>query len=196
MVFGKTGLEPGFERAIRPPVRKPIEVATDPSLEEDEDLTSRTDLRAERKRSEAAWMEFAKTLTTISERHLLRLQLSDEVLRVVQDTRRISSPGARARALRLVRQELRGLDLGLLRERLEDLSHPNSRRAPTPADEWRKRLLDGGEAELAAFLEQYAKAERQRLRTLLRNARTAGPASKTKALGALTQALREALSAG
>ena len=89
-------------------------------------------------------MEFAKTLTTISERHLLRMQLSEEVLRVVQDTRRISSPGARARALRLVRQELRGLDLGLLRERLEDLSHPNSRRASTPADDWRKRLLDGG----------------------------------------------------
>ena len=141
-------------------------------------------------------MEFAKTLTTISERHLLRLQLSDEVLRVVQDTRRISSPGARARALRLVRQELRGLDLGLLRERLEDLSHPNSRRPSTPADDWRKRLLEGGEVDLEAFLEQHTKADRQRLRTLLRNARAAGPASKTRALSALTQALREALSAG
>jgi ribosome-associated protein len=177
-------------------VRKPIEVTPAPALEDDEDLTSRTDLRAERKRSEAAWMEFAKTLTTISERHLLRLQLSEELLRVVQDTRRISSPGARARALRLVRQELRGLDLVLLRERLEDLSHPNSRRASTPADDWRNRLLEGGEAEFAAFLEQYARAERQHLRTLLRNARTAPAASKNKALGALTQALRDAMSAG
>ena len=176
-------------------MRKPIEVLTDPAQEEDEDLTSRTDLRAERKRSEAAWMEFAKTLTTISERHLLRLQLSEEVLRVVQDTRKITSPGARARALRLVRQELRGLDLGLLRERLEDLSHPNARRASTPADDWRRRLLDGGEAELAAFLEQCPRAERQQLRTLLRNARSAGPASLNKALGTLTQALRDALSA-
>jgi len=140
-------------------------------------------------------MEFAKTLTTISERHLLRLQLSEEVLRVVQDTRKITSPGARARALRLVRQELRGLDLGLLRERLEDLSHPNARRASTPADDWRRRLLDGGEAELAAFLEQCPRAERQQLRTLLRNARSAGPASLNKALGTLTQALRDALSA-
>ncbi len=132
---------------------------------------------------------------TISERHLLRLQLSEEVLRVVQDTRRITSPGARARALRLVRQELRGLDLGLLRERLEDLSHPNARRASTPADDWRKRLLDGGEAEFAAFLEQYARAERQHLRTLLRNALAAPAASKNKALGVLTQALRDAMSA-
>src|SRR3954451_24466654 len=168
----------------------------DGTLEEEEDRTSRTDLRAERKRSEAAWMEFAKTLTTISERHLLRLELGEEVLRVVQDTRKISSPGARSRALRLVRQELRGLDLGLLREKLEDLSHPNSRRASTPADEWRKRLLDGGEAEFAEFLAQYARAERQHLRTLLRNARTAPAASKNKALGALTLALRDAMSAG
>ena len=141
-------------------------------------------------------MEFAKTLTTISERHLLRLQLSEEVLRVVQDTRRISSPGARARGLRLVRQELRGLDLGLLRERLEDLSHPHARRASTPADDARRQLLDGGEAELAAFLEQHPRVDRQRLRTLLRNARNASAASKNKALGALTQALRDALSAG
>ena len=176
-------------------MRKPIEVLTDPSLAEDEDLTSRTDLRNERKRSEEAWMEFAKTLTTISERHLLRLELNEQVLRVIQDTRRISSPTARARAMRLVRQELRGLDLGLLRERLEDLSHPNARKASTPADQWRKRLLDGGEADLAAFLEEHPHAERQQLRTLLRNARAAGPASQNKAYAALTQALRQALSA-
>jgi ribosome-associated protein len=177
-------------------VRKPIDVIPDPADEENEDLTSRTDLRAERKRSEAAWMEFAKTLTTISERHLLRLELSEEVLRVVQDTRKISSAGAKSRALRLVRQELRGLDLGLLREKLEDLSHPSTRRATGPADDWRRRLLDGGEAELAAFLTEHERADRQQLRTLLRNARNASAASKTKALGALTQALRNALSAG
>lgn len=175
-------------------MRKPIDVQADPSAEVDEDLTSRSDLRAERKRSEAAWMEFAKTLTTISERQLLRLELSEGVLQVVQDTRKITSPGARARGLRLVRQELRGLDLTVLRERLEDLSHPNTRRAKTPADEWRSRLLDGGEADLAAFLEQYPRADRQRVRTLLRNARNASAASKNKALGALTQALRDALS--
>jgi ribosome-associated protein len=177
-------------------VRKPIETTPDPALEDDEDLTSRTELRAERKRSEAAWMEFAKALITISEKQLLRLELSEDVLRVVQDTRRITSPTARARGLRLVRQELRGLDLGLLRERLEDLSHPSTRRASTPADDWRKRLLGGGEAELAAFLVQYSRAERQHLRTLLRNARSAPAASKNKALGALTQALRDAISAG
>lgn len=177
-------------------MRKPIEVLPDGTLEEEGDLTSRTELRAERKRSEAAWMDFAKTLITISERQLLRLQLSEEVLRVVQDTRLITSPTARGRGLRLIRQELRGLDLGELRERLEDLSHPKTRKATTPADDWRKRLLDGGEAEFAEFLAQYAHAERQKLRQLLRNARSAPAASKNKALGALTQALRDAMSAG
>jgi len=177
-------------------VRKPIEVLPDGTLEEEDDRTSRTDLRAERKRSEAAWMDFAKTLLTISERQLLRLELSEDVLRVVQDTRLITSPTARGRGLRLIRQELRGLDLTQLRERLEDLSHPNTRRKSTPADEWRTRLLDGGEAEFAEFLAQYTHAERQHLRTLLRNARSAPAASKNKALSALTQALRDAMSAG
>ena len=176
-------------------MRKLIDVATDPAAEEDEDLTSRTDLRNERKRSEAAWAEFAKTLTTISERLLLRMELSEPVLRVVQDTRRITSPTAKARGMRLVRQELRGLDLTLLRERLEDLSHPNARRAATPADEWRKRLMDGGEADLAAFVEAYPRTDRQRLRMLVRNARKASLAANNKAVGNLTQALRDVLSA-
>ena len=56
-------------------MRKLIETTVDPDLEEDEDLTSRTDERTERRRSEEAWAEFAKTLVTISERHLLRMQL-------------------------------------------------------------------------------------------------------------------------
>lgn len=181
-------------------MRKPIETAPDPSLEEDDSLlTSRTDLRAERKRSEEAWMEFAKELVTISERHLLRLELSEEVLQVIQDSRRITSPGAKSRALRLIRQEMRNLDLVALREKLEDLSHPNQRRrASTPADDWRKRLLAGGEADLGDFMAENPKADRQRLRTLLRNVRNASdvPASMNKALSALTQALRDALAAG
>ncbi|HYQ00049.1 MAG TPA: ribosome biogenesis factor YjgA [Polyangiaceae bacterium] len=179
-------------------MRKPIAVLPDGTLEEQDDLTSRTELRAERKRAEAAWMDFAKTLITISERQLLRLELSEDVLRVIQDTRLITSPTARGRGLRLIRQELRGLELSELRDRLEDLSHPSTRarKASTPADEWRKRLLDGGEAEFAEFLAQYARAERQHLRTLLRNARSAPAASKNKALSALTQALRDAMSAG
>ncbi len=176
--------------------RKPIEVPLDPAATEEEDLTSRTDLRNERKRSEEAWADFAKTLVEMSERHLLRMQLSEDVLTVVQETRRISSPGARARALRLVRQALRSQDLGLLRERLEDLSNPSVRKALTPADDWRRKLLDGGEADLAAFVTDHPRGDRQRLRTLLRNARNASAASKNKALGALTQALREALSVG
>jgi ribosome-associated protein len=199
-------------------VRKLIETTVDPDLEDDEDLTSRTDARTERRRSEAAWAEFAKTLVTISERHLLRMQLGEELLRTVQETRRITSPGARNRALRLVRQELRGLDLQQLRERLEDLSHPSTRRAaaaPSPADDWRERLLRGGEAELALFIDQHPNVDRQRFRSLLRNARKAnsdalklasaeaeGAApskasvdAQKKALAALSQALRDALSA-
>ena len=129
----------------------------------------------------------------MSERHLLRMQLGEELLRVVQDTRRITSPGARNRGLRLVRTQLRGLDLQQLRERLEDLSHPKTRRAASPVDDWRARLLGGGEPDLAAFLEQHPRVDRQRLRTLLRNAKKADAAAQKKALSALNQALREAL---
>jgi ribosome-associated protein len=175
-------------------VRKLIETTVDPDLETDEDLTSRTDARTERRRSETAWAEFAKTLVTISERHLLRMQLGEGLLRVVQDARRITSPGAKNRALRLVRTELRGLDLQQLRERLEDLSHPSTRRVPTALDDWRAQLLKGGEAELAAFLAEHPRGDRQRLRALLRNARKSDADPARKSLVLLNQALRDALS--
>jgi ribosome-associated protein len=178
----------------RSPVRKLIETTVAPELEDDEDLTSRTDARTERRRSEEAWAQFAKTLITISERQLLRMELGEELLRVVQDTRRITSPGAKNRALRLVRTQLRGLDLQKLRERLEDLSHPSTRRAVNPVDAWRARLLGGGEPELAAFVGEHPRVDRQRLRTLLRNAKKTEADAQKKAVIALNQALRDALS--
>ena len=111
----------------------------------------------------------------------------------MQDTRRITSPGAKNRALRLVRAQLRGLDLQQLRERLEDLSHPSARRPPTATDDWRARLLNGGAPELDAFIAEHPRVDRQRLRTLLRNAKKADPSAQNKATAALNQALREAL---
>ncbi len=183
-------------------MRKPNESAAAPAEIEEEDLTSRTDARGARKRSEAAWADFAKTLLTISDRHLARLELAEDLLQVVRDARKIESPIAKNRALRLIRKEMRDLDLEALRLRLEDLSHPSTRSAqraaktPSALQGWRERLLGGGEPELAAFLDEHAAADRQRLRTLVRNARKADAAASKKALAALDQALREALGGG
>ncbi|HEX3775851.1 MAG TPA: ribosome biogenesis factor YjgA [Polyangiaceae bacterium] len=177
-------------------MRKLIETQPNPEAEEQDDLASRTDARGARKRSEAAWADFVKTLITISERQLLRLELGEELLQVVQDARKVTSPNAKSRALRLVRKEMRELDLDELRQRLEDLSHPSARRAPSALDTWRERLLVGGESAIDAFVLEHPSADRQRLRSLLRNAKkTDAPAQKKSAL-ALTQALREALSEG
>ena len=183
-------------------MRKPSEPEPESAEVEEEDFSSRTDARGARKRSEAAWAEFAKTLTTISERHLDRLELSEDLLRIIRDTRRIESPIAKNRALRLIRKEMRDLDLEELRQRLEDLSHPSTRQAqraakePTALESWRTRLLAGGEAELTEFMSEHSSADRQRLRTLLRNARKAGSGTDKKTLLSLNQALREALNRG
>lgn len=183
-------------------MRKPNEPEVAETEPEEEDLTSRTDARGARKRSEAAWAEFAKTLTTISERLLGRLELSEELLQVIQDARRVESPNAKNRALRLIRKEMRDLDLDELRQRLEDLSHPSTRRAQAATkpqgrlETWRTRLLAGGEPELEEFLSEHERADRQRLRTLLRNARKADAKTGKKALDSLSQALREALGGG
>jgi len=174
-----------------------IDTSPGPEQEESElDLVSRTDARGERKRTEAAWAELVKDLLAISEKQLLKLELGELVERAVLDARRITSGGARNRAMRLIRKELRGSDWVQLRERLEDITRTGVARPasePTELENWRLRLLDGGEVALAAFVTAYPHAERQRIRQLIRNARKATPESLGKALNSVTEAVRQVL---
>ena len=84
--------------------------------EDPRDLSSRSDARRERKRAEAALFEMAERLVKLSDRVLERLELPEEVLETLADTRRIKSPAARNRSLRALRIALRGCDPALIRK--------------------------------------------------------------------------------
>ena len=71
-----------------------------------------------------------------------------------------------------------------------DNEHDQKMRA---LERWRDRLVAGGDADLQAFIEEHPAADRQRLRTLLRQARGEGKGA-AKALKAVFQELKAAAS--
>lgn len=91
---------------------------------DDRSLVSRTDLRRQEKQEEASLIALAVRLVGMNATRLASLELSEGLLEAVEETRRIKSPGARQRALRRVRKELRGLDWEGLERRLLALVGP------------------------------------------------------------------------
>jgi ribosome-associated protein len=173
--------------------RQPPFEPQEQSPEGERPLYSRTEDKRLRERDEQALMDLARSLVDLSAKQLAKLRLPEEVLSVVEETRRLSHPAARHRSLRLVRAALRGDDADAIRQRLRVIMDPSL--APNDLERWRARLLQEGDAALSAFLEAYPAADRQQLRQLLRNVQKATDADRVSCARALSKALRAHLHA-
>ncbi len=162
-------------------------------VESDEPLRSRSDDRRERKARETALVELARGLVDASNRELDRLGLEGALLAAVVQTRKIPSPAARMRALRVVRQELRDMDADALALRLRELHEPA--KGQTPLESWRDRLLKAPDESLDTLLVEYPEADRQQLRALIRNTVKASETERPRAFTSLTKAIRALLQA-
>ncbi len=97
---------------------------------DDRDLTSRSDLRKQRKQAESAFAELARALCECTEKQFKRLELPELLSQVVLEARSIESPSAKDRALRLVRRELRNSAAETVRRQLENLNLIRKPKAP------------------------------------------------------------------
>lgn len=161
--------------------------------QDDSDLTSRTDLRLARLKSESHYMKLSERLCQVSAKRLGQLELSEFLLELIDAAKRIESPAARDRALRRVRKELRDIDTTVLERKLDDLDNPGPNQPKSAEQLWTQRLITAGEGELEAFLSICPNADRGQLRTLYRNATRSKEADRAKATKKLTLALREQL---
>ena len=162
-----------------------------PEDEGEENLRSRSDARRERKASEEALMRLAKALVELPQRSLDRLALPEGVLDVVVRARLVRDPGPRNRALRLVRIALRDGDAARIAQALDEVHEPQPKSgASSDLDQWRKKLLEGGEAALTEYLAAFPDADRRQLRQLVRNVSKASDASRAHAMASLTKVLR------
>lgn len=139
----------------------------------------------------------AKTLVALSPKQRDRLELDDGLADALDEAARMPNGRALARQLRVVRRELRDGDVEAVERAVHRLLHPqplavSPPAADDPVEAWTRRLTDEGSVE--GFMAEYPQADRQRLRTLLRNLTKAKPTSSARAKRALADALREVLS--
>ena len=174
----------------------------EPAIEDEEDLTSRSDARRANREVEQALARLASDLVELPSGWLQKLELPEATLDTVMDARAIQSPPARNRQLRLVRSALRDENWPLVRSRVDALKKhgalparlaPSSSAADTRAPEWTARLVGEGRAGIEAFLAIAPHADRTHLRNLVQNVVKARAERRQRAEERLTAAISSLL---
>jgi ribosomal 50S subunit-associated protein YjgA (DUF615 family) len=163
-------------------------------LQDDSDLTSRSDLRKDRIKTENHIFSVAVRLCELSDKRLTTLGLGEALVELIVAARKIDSPPARDRALRRIRRELRDLDLATIERQLDALNEPKAKKSISPEEAWLQRLMQGAETGLDDFLREFPTADRSQMRTLLRNLSRAKGEESGKTRKKLISAIREAMS--
>ena len=166
---------------------------------EEEDLTSRSDIKRARKTREDALSKLAKSLSDLPAAKLNKLELPDEVLEAILLTQAIKAHGARNRQLRVVRSQLRGNNWSSIIVRLEQLQkHGRITKAGSDTDsdararQWVVRLLGEGSEALNELLEAHPELDRKHIRTLTRNVENSSAERRARAEEKLARALEAA----
>ena len=122
------------------------------------------------KRELLALQEFARELVELPEKNLVKLPLPEPLPEAIREARSMKR-GARQRQIRYIGGLLSHEDVEPIRHALRDLLQPTveDARAFREIEQWRDRLLLGGEEAISEFVERRPDAERQQLRHLVRN---------------------------
>lgn len=163
-----------------------------PSLMEDEVRTSKT----QRKREMQALQDLGEELVALSSEKLAELDLPTLLLDAVLAARRISKFGALRRQMQYVGRLMREVDAAPIRARLDawnGVSTAENARQHL-IERWRTRLIED-ELALADLVNEFPRADTQRLRTLIRNVKREAEAGKPpKSFRELFQELRGLIS--
>lgn len=142
----------------------------------DEETGEFHDKSRKQKRGEALEvLALGEKLVALTPAQLARVPVPEDLLPHIAECKRITAHIAHKRQLAFLAKHMRREDeatLEAIRDAL-DASSDTSRREVAMmhrAEDWRERLLEQGDAALAALLDEYPQADRQQLRTLVRNA--------------------------
>ncbi|MEY3667393.1 MAG: hypothetical protein RL572_933 [Pseudomonadota bacterium] len=128
--------------------------------------------KSQRKRDMTAVQDLGEELTTLNRKQLEKLPLSDTLLAALAEYNRLPpSHGARRRQLQFIGKVMRQENHEEIQAELDRMRTPDRaqvRRAQL-IEEWGERLLASDEDVINAFVMQWPLAERQAIRTIVRN---------------------------
>lgn len=158
---------------------------------------SRTSKKGERVASETALLRILSRLGELPESAWARLGVSEETQDGLKDAKKIKDPGARARHLKHVRAALRSEDWAAVERRIEQFAGGQAleplEQDTAPHVLKAAELVLQGDRGLARFVEEYPRANRVRLKQLIRGVLDASEAKRPRARSVLESAVLTAL---
>ena len=124
------------------------------------------------KRELHALVELGERLTTLKADTLARLPLTDELRKALAEASKHTAHGARKRHMSFVGKLMRVQDLDAIHALLEQMDSSTRQYNARfhNLERWRDRLISGDDAVLEKFVLDYPDADRQQLRSLIRQA--------------------------
>ncbi|MCG8276653.1 ribosome biogenesis factor YjgA [Stenotrophomonas sp. NLF4-10] len=153
--------------------------------------------RSQNRREALEVLALGEKLVELTAAQLARLPIPEDLLEHIEYSKRITAHGARKRQLAFLAKQMRREDdavLEAIRDALEANSETSKRAVALMhrIEHVRERLLAEGDAALAELLDEYPQADRQQLRTLVRNALAEKAKNKPpRAFREIYQVLRE-----
>jgi ribosome-associated protein len=140
--------------------------------------------KSARKREAQRVKELGTQLAELSDAERTALNLPEALEAAIVGYRHIGAHEAKRRQAQYIGRLMRELDISALEQTLADCHRRvgQARHAHHALEQWRERLL-GNDAALNEYVRRYPATDRQRLRALVRTARTdAGPRGAQRAL--------------
>lgn len=131
--------------------------------------------RSQNRREALEVLALGEKLVELTPAQLARLPIPEGLLEHIEYSKRITSHGARKRQLAFLAKQMRREDdetLEAIRDAMDANSETSRREVAIMhrMERWRERLMVEGDGALAELLDEYPEADRQQLRTLVRNA--------------------------
>lgn len=131
--------------------------------------------RKQKRRDALDVLALGEKLVSLTPAQLARVPVPEELLPHIAECKRITAHIAHKRQLAYLAKHMRREDestLDAIRDALDANSETSRREVAMlhRVEDWRERLLSNGDTALAALLDEYPQADRQQLRTLVRNA--------------------------
>lgn len=129
--------------------------------------------RSQVKRDMEALQALGKRITELRPDQQQQVPMDEALARAVAEMRRISAHGARKRQLQFIGKLMRHADEQAIRDALDrfDSASAAHNQHFHALEQWRERLISGGNEALQAYIEAHPQADVQHLRQLVRNAR-------------------------
>jgi ribosome-associated protein len=128
--------------------------------------------KSQKKREMHQLLQLTEKALSLSDDKLAGTGLGDKALQAIREARKMKASGARNRQLKYITKLIKQEDVQVLEDYLRETedAHLLENKRFHQLEKWRDRLVTEGDTVMGELLQEYPHADRQQLRTLIRQA--------------------------